>query len=1073
MPLRIYTSNRMERLVEALAGVVARPLASPFTAELIVVQSKGMQRWLAMELARRFGVWANCTYPFPNSLIWQLFRAVLPEVPDTSPFSPEVLAWRIMDLLPGLLSRKEFGPLRTYLAGDRDGLKRFQLAQRIADTFDQYTLFRPDTLLAWEGGGEADPEGDWQAVLWRELSADDTGRHRGRLKEEFCRQAAGAPAGSGMPERISVFGISYLPGYHMDILAAAARTTDVHLFLLSPTSEYWADIVSDREMARRTPEERLLRIAGNPLLASLGRLGRDFSDTVVEIGEVAAAQEDLYEEPAGTLLLQAVQADILHLAGEGEGEIRPVDPEDRSIRIHSCHTPLREVEVLHDNLLDLLERLDGLTPRDIVVMTPDIEGYAPYIATVFEGCQDPSRRIPFSIADRSLTSEGEVAAVLLKLVALPASRLTLPQLFDILEASPVCRRFDLDEAELETVRGWLEETRVRWGMDEEDRARLGLPGYRENSWQAGLDRLLLGYAMPDEGGRLFNDMLPFDEMEGTAAETLGKLAEFIDRVAELARRLTTPRTPVGWRDALRTLLGEFILADDDSARELAAVSGVVDELGDLAEKAGFTEQVGLDVVRAWLTTRLGREEKGLGFMTGGVTFCAMLPMRSIPFRVVALIGMNDGAFPRQSRPPGFDLISRHPRRGDRSLRDEDRYLFLESLLSARDCLYMSYVGQSVRDNSELPPSVLVSELLDAIDRGMTTGEGGKPSRLLVTKHRLQAFSPAYFEAGSRLFSYSGENCTALVDRRAHPWAPAEFLSSDLPAPPAEWRELSLPSLLRFFDNPCRFLLENRLGIRLADAATPLEEREPFGIGGLDAYALRQEILERTLAGEDAGDYLPVARCLGVLPPARHGEELFAAAVKEVDVFSANLRQRMGAGGPLPPLDVSLELGGFRLRGRLDRIWPDRMIRYRCARLKARDQVRAWIEHLVLNTVQAQGYPRESLLFMGDGARTFAPVDDAAGILGTILGLYGEGLVRPLRFFPASAMAYSHKESWDLDRARKRWTGEFNVAGEGEDQYFRLCFGEVDPFDDEFERVSRALLEPLLRHQVQESTGKRP
>ena len=537
MPLNIYTSNRMENLVSALAGVVREPLASPLAPEVIVVQSKGMQRWVAMELAKHFGIWANGNYLFPNSMVWRLFSLVLPEIPDAALFSPELLTWKIIGLLPGFLDRDEFSPLQHYLAGDRDGLKCFQLAERIADTFDQYTIFRPDMLMGWEASKDPGSEGVWQAILWRELVKGSKGLHRGRLKEEFCRRMmTGAPIDSEMPERITLFGISYLPKYHMEILTAIVRVTEVNLFLLSPSVEYWADIISPKAKARLTAKAGALRIEGNPLLASLGKLGRDFSDMVIEIGDVAAAQQDLYEDPGGASLLQDIQTDILNLSGTGEEmEKRPIDQDDLSIQIHSCHSPMREIEVLYDNILALLEKGDGLAPRDIVVMTPDIETYAPYISTVFDGSQDASLKIPYSIADRRLKNEGQIAAVLLKLLGLPGSRLTVIQVFDILASTPVRRRFDLDDEELEIIREWIEETSVRWGIDEQSRSRLGLPGYRENSWWAGLDRLLLGYAMPDEEGRLFNGKLPYDEIEGSSTQTLGKLVEYINRVAGHSR----------------------------------------------------------------------------------------------------------------------------------------------------------------------------------------------------------------------------------------------------------------------------------------------------------------------------------------------------------------------------------------------------------------------------------------------------------------------------------------------------------------------------------------------------------
>jgi exodeoxyribonuclease V gamma subunit len=1062
MPLNIYTGNRMECLVETLACVVKEPLASPFTPEYIIVQSKGMQRWLAMELAKRFGVWGNCEYPFPNDMIRLLFSSALPEIPDSPSFSPEVMIWRVMDLLPRFIDRKEFAPLQNYLTGDNDGLKRFQLAGKIADTFDQYTLFRPGMLLEWEAGKDE----DWQNILWRELASQGSGLHRGRLKEEFCsRIGSGSYGGCGLPDRISVFGISYLPAYHMEVLAAAARTTEVNLFLLSPTSEYWGDIASAREKAHMSTGQRALRIEGNPLLASLGKLGRDFSDMVIEIGDFAANQEDRYEDPGGATLLRAMQSDILNLRGDDPGaDPRQID-RDNSVQIQSCHSPMREIEVLHDNLLAILEKHEGLAPRDIVVMTPDIETYAPYVSAVFDGCRKSSCKIPYSIADRRLTNEGQIASVVLKLLNLPGSRFAVTRVIDILEAASVSRRFDLDKDEIGKIRSWLAETRVCWGMDEEDRVRQGLPGFRENSWQAGIDRLLLGYAMPEEGGHLFNGMLPYDDIEGTDARTLGKFVEYIRKIAAVANMFDRPLTLPQWRDELRAMVRDFVAADDDSAREFTAVSGVLENLGELSTQSGFAGVIELSVMRSWLTSRLDKEEKGLGFMTGGVTFCAMLPMRSIPFRVVALIGMNDAAFPRQSRPPGFDHISRNPCRGDRSLRDEDRYLFLESILSARDCLYISYVGQSIKDNSEIPPSVLVSEFIDAIGKGFALDEQAL-KRCLITQHRLQAFSSEYFSDSSPLFSFSDENCIALLDKHTKPWFPADFISPPLAQPSDDWKDVPLARLICFFANPAKFLLENRLGIRLDAAAVPLEEREPFAVNGLDAYNLHREILEIMLLGGDLDEFLTVARCRGLLPPALHGEAVLAGVVAGVTGFADDLRGIISGETPLEPLDFELEMGEFRLTGRLEHVLPDRMIRYRCAKLKAKDQVGAWLEHLVLNGINREGYPRETLLMMVGGSKTFRPVENAKDILRTILECYWLGLSVPLRFFPSSAMAYAHKQEWRLDKARNTWADGYNdMPGEGNDPYYRICFSQADPFNNEFERIARTLLEPLLQHQA--------
>ncbi|GFO55650.1 RecBCD enzyme subunit RecC [Geomonas sp. Red276] len=1059
MSLNIYTSNRLENLVKALAEVLREPLASPFTPELLVVQRKGMQRWIAMELARQLGIWANCEYPFPNKMAWQLFSRTLPGIGDASFFSAPIMTWKIVEMLPALLPRDEFAPLRHYLSDDRDGLKRFQLASRVADTFDQYTFFRPEMLLQWEEGRG----GDWQEILWRELSRFGGGQHRGRLKYEFSRLLQEAsPGDPALPERITVFGVSYLPKYHLDILAEASRHTCVNLFLLSPCREYWGDIVSPREKARLAPDEQEYFTEGNPLLASLGKLARDFSNMVIDSGSAVVSETDLYLDPGDGSLLSAVQSDILNLKGAGLEEKRVIAPEDRSLQIHSCHSPLREIEVLHDNLLDLLASDPTLECRDIVVMTPDIESYAPYVSMVFDGGSDPAKKIPFSIADRSLASEGAVASVLLKLLALAGSRLTATAVFDLLECPPVRSRFGIDLQELELVRGWIEETRIRWGIDEEHRSSLGLPAYRDNSWSAGLDRLLLGYAMPEQEDLLFNGIIPYGEIEGNSARTLGKFAEFLRHVLDLSRTLAAPRTLSDWRRDLNQVLADFVEAGDDLAHELNAITKVVKSLDDCAEKAGFSGPVELAVIRSWLTSRLGEEEQGAGFLTGSVTFCAMLPMRSIPFRVVALIGMGDKAFPRQSRPPGFDLIARNPRKGDRSVRDEDRYLFLECLMSARDHFYLSYVGQSIKDNSPIPPSVLVSELIDAVAKGFTAPAGSVEDRLVI-RHRLQAFSKSYFLPGSGLFSYSGENCDALKEAAGQTAPPSHFISAGLKEPPEEMRNVTLKQLISFFGNPSRFLLESRLGIRLEELAVPLEEREAFAVDHLDAYGIKQQLLARRLSGGELEPLIAATRGRGMLPPARHGELVLAKSVAEVDELAATIETFIDGEAQLEPVRFEEFLGAFVFSGQLDGIWPSCKVSYRCAKMKAKDEISCWIEHLVLNAFAPDGYPRESVLVMKDGAVRFKPVACAREMLEGLLECYWQGLKVPLRFFPASSLEYV-STGWDLSKALKKWESSYNYEGEREDRHFQLCFGREDaPLNCDFESCSRQLLDPLIAH----------
>jgi exodeoxyribonuclease V gamma subunit len=1074
MPLEIYASNHMETLVGLLADVVRKPLPSPFTPETIVVQSKGMQRWLALELADRFGVWANCEYPFPNAMVERLFCALLPDLSTgaTSSFQPDMLTWRIMGLLPACLGTTGFASLAGYLADDGTGLKRLQLAGKIADTFDQYSIYRPELLISWEKGDD----NSWQAILWRELVRTVREPHRATLLAEFRRAIARPNLDpTRFPRRIALFGIPTLPPFHLEVLTGVARHSDVNLFLLNPCREYWGKIIPERKLARL--EQRDVGNgeapgyfeAGNPLLASLGGNGRDFFESLLnDCGD--AGYHESFSEVVEDSLLHAIQADILALRNRGDsGERETIAPTDDSLRIHSCHSPMREVEVLHDQLLALFAKDSTLTPRNILVMTPDIEGYAPYISAVFGAMERAEQRIPFTIADRSLRREGEVADLFLAILNLCGSRFGIAGVLDILETAAVCRRFGLREGDLETIRQWLTATNIRWGIDAAERSEHGIPPFAENSWQAGLDRLLLGYAMVGDDRHFFNGILPYDHLEGSEALVLGRFLDFCTTLFDRVRALAKPRPLQEWVAELHGILACFIDAAGDDERDVAAVKQVIDQLDKCREQAAFADAVGIEVVRAWLEEKIAGAQRGFGFLTGGVTFCAMLPMRSIPARVIVLLGMNDGAFPRQNRPPGFDLIAAAPRPGDRSQRDEDRYLFLEALLSARERFFISYVGQSSKDNSELPPSVLVSELLDYIDRGFAAG-----STTVCVKHRLQPFSRAYFQPGNgQLFSYNQDNFRGVLAALAGPGDARPFLAT--PLPPTGETTVSVADLADFFSNPCKHFLRRRLGIFLEQRDETLAESEPFTLDHLTKYQLGQELVATLVAGESLALHRSVVQSRGELPPGAYGTVTYNSLAASAEEFAVHVAAVAG-GAPLPPIEIDLAIVAMRLVGRLSRIWPGGLVHYRFTKLKAKDRLRIWLDQLALNCAAPDGYPRNAIL-LGNGATvTSVPVAGSRQLLEMLVNLYIRGMSEPLHFFPETALEYAKKindpkkADKALADARKKWHGSDDYPGEKGDPYSQRCFGDGEPLDEEFATLALQIWGPLLDHQ--QEAGKR-
>ena len=1071
--LKLYTSNRLEILAGKLAGVLRKPLSSPMESEIVLVQSKGMERWLSMELARHLGICANYRFPFPNHFVFQVFRQVIPGIPADSPFDPAVMAWRIMKLLPSCLEGRAFKNLKLYLEDDRANLKRFQLSFRIADLFDQYLLFRPGMILDWEKEKGAHSQ-DWQAILWRELVKGNEHAHRAALLQAFLEETRKPSASlENLPERIAVFGISALPPFHIQVLAEVSRFIQVNLFLMNPCQEYWGDIVSGREMMRvvehakkaEHPEDLHLE-RGSSLLASMGMLGRDFLKLITDLGP---EEYTFFGDPGEETLLSSIQADILNLRDRGRvgtGK-KKINEADHSIQVHSCHSPMREVEVLQDCLLSFFASDPALLPKDILVMTPDIETYAPFIHAVFSLPRGDPRFIPFSIADRGVRKESQMLDVFLSLLDLPGSRFGVTQVLAILESRAVRSRFSLAEADLDFIQRWMGETRIRWGIDGESRKALGLPEFSENTWRAGLERMLLGYALPGRD-EMFMGILPYDRIEGGEAEVLGHFLGFMENLFGSTRQLGEPRTLEDWGEVLLRLFETFFLPDGETEREAQVIRRILNDLAGKQAPTGFDEKIELDVIQSHLRSCLETEGFGFGFLTGGLTFCAMLPMRSIPFKVICLIGMSDEAYPRRTKSLSFDLIAQEPQPGDRSRRKDDRYLFLEALLSARQRLYISYVGQSIQDNSIRPPSVLVSELLDYVEQGFES-PGKEILEQFTFKHRLQAFSPEYFRKNEKLFSYSEDNFEAARSAADTSQKLESFIAAGLPEPPEEAKTIELGQLCRFLANPAKFLINRRLNIYLDEGDGVLEEHEPFQLSGLEKYQLEQDLFGRALEKGNLQDFFPIIRASGQLPHGTPGELLYDQSRAEVEAFLRDLLPYL-EGKILQPLEVDLMIGGFRLVGRLENIYAAGLLRFRYASVKPRDRLNLWVHHLVLNMTGAKDYPDFSCLVGKDLECRYPSVAGSEKILQSLLQTYWEGMRKPLHFFPrsswvfAEALAKGKDEERAMRAARKEWFADNYREGENSDPYFQVCFRNIDPLDDEFQNLSVEIFEPILNCQ---------
>ncbi|TWT22323.1 exodeoxyribonuclease V subunit gamma [Luteimonas marina] len=1082
---RLYHANALEVLAGLLAEALRTPApgASLLAPDTVLIPQVAMRRWLQATLAERHGVAANLEFLTPGEFVRRALDANPgpgPGPEDADDLDAAALHWRLYAALadPTLVARPAMAQLAAYLSGAASGqpdpLKPWSLAGELADVFEKYQAWRRDWLLRWEDG--ADPD-DPQAILWRRVAGD--GAHRARRIQRYLDGFEGAdrPLPKGLPPRVFAFATLNVSPDVLRVMATQARAGTLHFYLPTPTRAYWGDLQTLAGKLRAGDADPFGEATGeNRLLQAWGAAGRDFMavlgsyEVVHPSGEIAAyadpeedARPTLAEGGLSDGLLHRLQRDLFHRRADPSGERLPaLRRDDPSLQVHACHTRLRELQVLHDQLRGLLEdpRFDPpLQPREIAVLAPDIDPYVPYLEAVFGG-RGEGEHLPYALADTSPLANEPLAEVFLRLLGLPLSRFGLDEILDLLASAPIAAAAGLDAAAIERLHGWLQAAGARWALDARHRAAHDAPADDAYTWQFALDRLLLGHALGDDdaiaaaSGQV---VAPWPELEGSALDALDTLLGLLRTLARQQKALGEAMPPAQWRERLLDLLKALLPAeptDPAARRALDRLRKLIEEFAKHAADAGFDAAVPAEVVRAHFAAALAQADTRAPLLTGGISFGRMVPMRLLPFRVICVLGMNDGDYPRRDPAAGLSRLTAElgtdkRRPGDRSLREDDRFLFLQLFAAAQDVFYLSYLGADPRDGSVREPSVLVSELLDAAARYHADPAAVKQQ--MVVRHPLQPFSPAAFGGDDpRRFSYRGQwhpaaGATAVARARLAPW-----IDGHLPGDEDDvGTELSLDALKKFFTDPAGEFLRHRLALRLPDGIEVSDDIEPLLLParGLDALHLRQAVAEALLQGEEHALHARL-RARALLPSGALGERQFEALLEDMRAYVDAYRHWRG-GSEGATVEHEVEIDGLRLRGRINDVHAHGIAVLRPGKPGGPAVIRSGLDRLLAN---AAGAALPLVQFHGDDgvgphAAPALASDAARDALRTLLQLRRAGLRAPLLYGPRTGWAIWNASNDDRMRraAFDAWHGNDHAWGEATSDSMRLALRGRDPF----------------------------
>jgi exodeoxyribonuclease V gamma subunit len=1076
----LYTSNRLEYLSDIFIKTIEEPLPHPLEKEIVIVQSRGMSKWLSLNIAEKTGICANFSFLFPKAFANEIFKKVLSAdvFVENTAFNPNILCFKIMQIIVRLIDEPEFESVKKYINNDYQE-KLYAFSEKIAQVFDNYIIYRSFLISLWE---KDDNDKNWQAVLWRTVIKDLGIYHFVHAKSKFLESLKNLKSASfnteSLPKRISVFGISSLPPVYLEIIYALSFFMDINIFLMNPCRHYWGDILSKRDITKI--QKKYLKKEsinddyhidkGNSLLSSMGSTGKEFFNLVMEMTNYEINEEEFFHDPENKTLLSCIQSDILNLTESGAADVpkKIINKNDDSIIINSCHTPLREVEVLYDRLLDMFEK-DNLSPDDILVMVPDIEEYAPYIHAVFDFSLSEKVFIPFSVADRDIRAKSVLIDTFFSIINLDRERLAPSCILSILEFDAVKEKFGIKKSDIILIRDWIKGANIRWGIDDFHKKMLGVPRFKENTWEAGFEKLILGYAMQDT--QLFKGVAPYENIDIGNAEVLGKFIDFTKKLFYFYNKIRKKHLLSKWALILNDILKTFFADNEKNFEELAPVCDAFLLLDKIEKEHSYSEKVNLEIVKKFLNKNIETGGFDSGFLKGGITFCAALPMRSIPFKIICFMGLTSDSFPRQDVEISFDLMSKKHMQGDRAKREDDKFLFLEALLSAREKFYISYIGKSVKENQSYPPSAVVSELLDYIEQGFEYYDKKIDIKEhILIEHKLQPFSPSYFDENEKLFTYNKAHLVAAKSLYEKKNVKNLFYEKKLPA--LELNKIDIKSLEKFFSNPVKYFLNTRLSVFL-ETEEEFLETENFDLKALEKYKLENIILEKFLKNKKKDNLYAVSVSSGILPHGEFGKSIYDDIYRKIEKFITKTQDYIV--GTQKNFNIDFSIKNMQITGILKNCYKkEGIVKLKYAKIKPIDIIKLWIEHIILNIFKPD-IPLKSRLIGIDpkNAENFEMLsfskslskEEAFFILSDIIKIFFLGAQKPLHFYGFSSYDYAQcviKKKMEHQKALKKARYSY-LRSDSKNPYYDFCFREENPLNDEFAELSLKVFEPILQY----------
>lgn len=1043
----IYThkSNNLDLLADLISDALnGSSSIDPFQSDEIIVPNLDTSSWLKLKIAEKNGFAGNIQFLLPGEWLYNQIREIYPDLPGSLPSDPVPMTWTIFEVLFDKTFRKSLKKIDHYVnaqAEENSEMALMQISKKIASLYDQYMLYRPELIMKWESGDIGSGDEEWQAKLWIKLSSkwkdefdSDLSVHKAELYQDIFDQSDdGRDFSDG---RLFLFNPGLIAQPIVDLIKKVGNRQDVFLYLISPAP----DIVEN-----------------NHLLFSAWGKEAEAIEAQFEPEKFGISNHFIDRDPKNHL--HEIQRSIARR--QTDFKLVCPDKELNGIDIRSCHSKLREVEVLYTYLAQLFEADEHLTPDEILVVSPDISQYTSTVKAIFENHDDLLPNIPFHIAGNSNKNTAFFERSISRLLQIADSRFNANDILDFLILKPIRENLQLSESDVSNIRQWIEDNHVFWGMDKNHREELNQPAVSLQTWNSAIRRIWLGQTMASKKGEIWNNTLLYDGLDSTSDQLIwSRFTHFLNKLEKVRSQAKAKRKIDDWcvliDDWLSLFFSEQLLSSE-------TVSGSIKTLQSFKENAQLanpTIEVSYSLIKQELDKKLNEKRSGSAKLNRGVTFSNMVPVRSLPFKVIALIGLNEGVFPRKLNSPDYDLMVQNPIITDRNRRNEDRNLFFESIMAAKERHYCSYIGQDRVDNEQLPPSPIVSDWIEYLSKS-----SGLEEESIVKKESISSFSPNSFK------NTGYESLDAICAKKINlsQDESSGLTLSELPDDSEGTPRLPPSEFVAFFSNPIRDYLRNYFKVRLRDLD---EEKNEFELNHLDKYQMFIQTFGWLLDGYSESDIVTLYQNSGKIPIGWKGDSEIIKLITNADTFIQLIRSH-GFTPEFSHETINLDLNHLSISGEVQSFSKEDSLDISFSSMSGKNLLNSWIKHVMILVSRGELTPLYLLCDPKKGDPKlirFKPFENPDIELNKLADHYLSGQKSPLWFFPKTVYEYESNltkgEDTAADKARVAFEGNDSQYSFPENGDLNVSFlmGENPGFKNEFISESlREIVQVMLLH----------